>query len=662
MRPDRSFLPLFALLVGLAAPLAAQTAAPLRFQQQLVVTPSRTDSSLWSVPAFVTVLDEADIAGSPARDIPDLLRSRAGVHVVDLTGNRRSYRIDTRGFGESASANTLVLVDGRRANQPDLSGTDWALIPLDRVARIEVIRGGAGGVLYGDNATGGVINIVTKDGSQRETRVGLEGGSYGTLTPEVSTRGAAGRLAYSVSGRYNRSDGHRQNAQTEGGDLGGGIDVRVSDLVDLGVSAGYHTDDTGLPGALRESEIAAGIPLDDSAHPDDFADVDDGYVMITPRIALGSTGEVLADVSVRDRDSVFFSSFVGGTFTGGTGVRTVAVSPKIVLRSAPGSAVNQLVAGADFVQAEETIDNTTTFGGVESVGRFTLEKRDRGVYVHDELGLGRLTLTGGYRRDSARYTFAPSDPASRELDEQAGSGGVVFSLGEVTALYGSVTRSFRYPLLDELFNFFGNTIDPNLVPQHSVDVEGGVRFDSGTARASASVFRLVADDEIFFNPVGAAGFGANENLDGESRRAGLELAASATLGTLDLGGTYTLLDTRITGGRYDGERVPGVPRHRATVGARVLLTGQLALGLDAVYTGARRFEGDYDSVFGEQEAYVLLESRITYRPGGLQLFLDLKNLLDEEYAEYGLLAGFPTERAFYPSPGRHAIVGLEVVF
>lgn len=132
--------------------------------KEVVVTATRQEEEISSVPANVSVISETEIENSPARDVPDLLRTEAGVHVSDISGNNRSYTVDLRGFGETAGSNTLVLVDGRKINQADLSGTDWTLIPLDRIERIEVIRGGRGSVLYGDNAAGGVVNIITKEG------------------------------------------------------------------------------------------------------------------------------------------------------------------------------------------------------------------------------------------------------------------------------------------------------------------------------------------------------------------------------------------------------------------------------------------------------------------------------------------------------------------
>jgi iron complex outermembrane receptor protein len=88
----------------------------------------------------------------------------------------------------------------------------------------------------------------------------------------------------------------------------------------------------------------------------------------------------------------------------------------------------------------------------------------------------------------------------------------------------------------------------------------------------------------------------------------------------------------------------------------------VSLGLEGLFIGERRFEGDFDGAFPKQDAYFLLNAKVTYQQGRARLFLDLKNLFDEEYSEYGVLGGFPTERAYYPSPGIHAVAGVELRF
>ena len=311
---------------------------------------------------MVIVLDRDDILASAASDIPGVLR-QAGVHIVDVTGNQRSYRVDLRGFGATAGLNTLVLVDGRRGNAPDLSGTDWFQIPLTRVSRIEIIPGGPGAVMFGDNASGGVVNIITEGVGQAGTLVALRAGSFATMTPEASTRGTLGNVEYTLSGRYHRSDGHRQNTETEGGDIGGQFVFQRGQRFELQVSGAYHGDKTGLPGALKGSDFAGGITRGESVNPNDSAEVDDGYVMMTPRATFGPRGYALVDVSVRQRDSVFFSSFAGGEFTGETGTRTVTVSPRVVLQGQSGRLSHHFVAGGDVTNASQDISNTVISPG-----------------------------------------------------------------------------------------------------------------------------------------------------------------------------------------------------------------------------------------------------------------------------------------------------------
>src|SRR4030043_232451 len=114
-----------------------------------------------TTPANVTVITREEIEKSNSQTVIDLVRTEVGVVVRDYYGTGKTASVDIRGFGETGPLNTLVLVDGRRVNEIDLSGVDWTQIPLDQIERIEILRG-PGSVLYGDNAVGGVINIITR--------------------------------------------------------------------------------------------------------------------------------------------------------------------------------------------------------------------------------------------------------------------------------------------------------------------------------------------------------------------------------------------------------------------------------------------------------------------------------------------------------------------
>jgi outer membrane receptor protein involved in Fe transport len=127
---------------------------------------------------------------------------------------------------------------------------------------------------------------------------------------------------------------------------------------------------------------------------------------------------------------------------------------------------NTVIVGIDWLKTREDIENTTVFFGVPSTGTFDLEKRNIGWYVHDEFRpLNAFSLSAGYRRDRSEFSFAQGSPGEITLDEDLFTLGVSYRLMEQGRIYASYARSFRYPVLDELFNFFTNTVDTGLVPR-----------------------------------------------------------------------------------------------------------------------------------------------------------------------------------------------------
>jgi iron complex outermembrane receptor protein len=657
------FMILTIFLQSHAALILAEEKIPIL--EEIVVTATRYEEKTTSIPASVTVISEKDIQESTAQTIPDLLRTEVGIHVNDITGNRRTFTVDLRGFGETASFNTLVLVDGRRVNGPDLSGVDWTVIPLERVKRIEIIRGGSGSVLYGDNAAGGVINIITKEGDTLKGGGEIATGSYSTFKSNAYASGSLDDFSYYLSGRYFTSDGYRENSDTEAKDLGVNLNYYAGNIMKLYVSGGYHKDNTGLPGALKESDFAAGISRTESKNPDDFADVEDYYVQAIPGIYFPKDSIAKIDISFRRRNWLSFATGDWGSFTGNSEIETVILSPQILIRNSVDKVRNNLILGFDYQNADNDIVNESLFFGFSSTGMFDLKKKDYGYYFHDEINIAdSLYVSGGYRRDRSEFTFIssipfiPSIPDGVAMDGDAFTAGVNYVFSKKSYVYCSLSRSFRYPLLDELYSFVTNTINTDLVPQTSDDYEVGARYYfSDKAYAHLNFFRINTRNEIFFNPMTFT----NENFDGRIRRDGIEVSLNAEVNKwLTVKGGYSYLNAKIRGGEFKGNNVPNVPEHKATAEAAASLGRGFIFMVNGVYIGERPFVSDFANAFSNQNGYFVFNGKITYRWKALTAFLDINNITNKEYSEYGVIGGFPIEKSFYPSSERNFLVGLSM--
>jgi len=655
----RPFLAIYLFIALMSLPFVVSAEEDTITLTEVVVTATRYEEHVSKVPAHVTVITKEDIQKSPARNIPELLRTETGVHVNDIAGNNRNYTVDLRGFGETASSNTLVLVDGRRVNQADLSGVDWTQIPLERVERIEITRGGTGSVLYGDNASGGVINIMTRKGDMLEAGLGLSAGSYDTFRGNAFADALYDGLSASLTANYLTSDGYRDNSSTESKNAGLNLNYRASDFLRLDFSTGYHKDNTGLPGALKDSDFAAGKSSTDTTHPDDYANVEDYYFKFVPEIFFLGDNSFRIDMSFRKRAYLSFASGDFGHFTGDSDIDTVIVSPQILLRHSVLGAKNTLTLGVDYVKADNDIVNESLFFGDSSIGIFDLEKEDLGFYLHDEIKIGEsFYLSGGYRHDRADFTFDPGTPDKTDMSKDAYTAGINYIFSRQSYIYCSFSKSFRHPLLDELYSFFTNIVNTDIRPQTTNNYEIGIRhYFNDKLYAHLNLFRLDTDQEIFFNPVTYT----NENLDGTTRRDGIEISLSAQpVDWLKLKGGYTFLHAEVKEGTFNGNKIPNVPEHKADFSVVTSWGKGFMIAFTGLYVGERPFIGDFSNDFGNQDSYVVLNTKMHYQWKSLKVFLDINNLTDNEYSEYGVVGGYPIERAFYPSPGINFMAGFSM--
>ncbi len=221
-----------------SASTLAETSLP-----QVLVSAARTPEHSLDIPAAATVIDQQEIEDSGARNVAELLRSVTGVHVSDGIGDGSNARIDMRGFGSTAQSNVAVMINGRKINPAtDSSSLYLNSIDLGNVAQIEIIEGSAG-TLYGNQAVGGLINIITKRPESGSRRARIGGGSYdgwelmGGLTELLGEN-----AGLSLQAHKRDSDNYRdRNASRM---------ERVDARLEIQHHAGYSYVDAQLPARL----------------------------------------------------------------------------------------------------------------------------------------------------------------------------------------------------------------------------------------------------------------------------------------------------------------------------------------------------------------------------------------------------------------------------
>lgn len=177
---------------------------------EIVVTATRIPQPLSDVPSSVSIITEEEIKSSSSKTVDDLLKTKAAIVVVRPYGETsKSQSISLRGIYGARSNRVLILLDGIPLNNLYNGSVDLNTIPIEDIKRIEVVKG-ANSTLYGSNALGGVINIITKKPSKKfEVQLNAGAGNMGSWKSELEISGAIKNLMFSLSGAKYHTDGYQ---------------------------------------------------------------------------------------------------------------------------------------------------------------------------------------------------------------------------------------------------------------------------------------------------------------------------------------------------------------------------------------------------------------------------------------------------------------------
>ncbi|QNI03816.1 ligand-gated channel protein [Halomonas sp. SH5A2] len=639
-------------IAGLVTPpLLAQETESL---DNMVVTASGFEQQVVNAPASISVVSREQLEDGYYQDVTDALRDVPGVIVTGGGAGDNGKDITMRGM---PSQYTLILVDGRpqnsRESRPNGSAgfeQDW-LPPLQAIERIEVVRGPMS-TLYGSDAIGGVINVITRKVAdswhgnvQLDTVLQEDSDSGDSRQANFYLSGPLieDRLGLQLFGRTSQRDednivnGYEEkNLQS----VTARLSLAASDNHDFTAEAGITEQDrTSLMGNSAPSEGCRG------GCEDSFNDYTNEHVALTHngRFEWGTS-----ETFVQRERSENTSRDIEIT---NTTAKTSAVVPL---------GMHMLTVGASY--EEESLDDSTTN---QISDRTTVEQSQWALFVEDEWMLAEdFALTGGLRMDDDENYGSHLSPRLYS----------VWNMTPEWTLKGGVSTGFRSPNLREITPDWGQVSrggdvygNPDLEPETSLNKEIGLHYASASGLSSSvTLFHNDFEDKItrIVCPEGVCAdepnqFGSDPtyriNVD-EAVTQGVEVSLAAPLSeVLELTGSYTYTDSEQKSGEYEGEPLAQLPRHQVSASLDWQVSSKLSQWTKVTYRGKETQPNTGPSQDATvAPSYTFVDTGIGYQlTDNTKVNAGIYNLFDEDidYDEYG-----------YIEDGRRVWLGLNVAF
>jgi iron complex outermembrane recepter protein len=648
------------------------------------------------VGASASVITAEDIARSPAQSVPEIIAQIPGVQLQTLYGtpNGAYTSVDLRGFGAFQTANSLLLINGRRVNDLDMQGVDLSTIPRDSIERIEITRGNSGAVLYGDNAIGGVINIVLKNGVGGAP-VAIRGeagvGSFNTRQASVSAAANYGPWSTSFYGNGIKSDGYRVNNALDQRNGVGNLNYTTPGLTAFLTLSG-DDQKLGFPGGRTvDPSIGLNQLVTDrrgTNTPFDYGNKQGANVTAGFTKTLMNGVDLIVDGGVRDKKTQagFFGLLPTIPFNYvDSHLQTWSITPRLSIKNVIFGMPSAILTGIDYYDAAYHSERPVAKGMIP-IHTYDLSQQTLAGYFQQTIGLlpttdfsygGRLQRTTLKARDILQndpncaifFTCSVQNfPLDSEEAQYALHIGLEHRFNNVFSVFGRAARAFRTPNVDERLSS-GPAFDPFFTPlpgnfqlktQTSYDIEGGVRIKSGPFEMQSSIYNMDLENEIHFIPA----LFYNVNLD-PTRRYGSETSASLRVGdTVTLRGGMAYTRAVFREGPFAGNDVPLVSRYTGSAGVSWNIWQNYLVADATLRAWSQRFmDNDQANTQRPIPASATVDFKLS---GAYQHFfwsVSVNNILDAMYYDYAVASAF-TDGRFnaYPLPGRTYMVKAGATF
>lgn len=586
-----------------------------------------------------TVITQKDFASQGVTNTEQALQQLGSVQLQDILGNGSQVGLSMRGFGSNASSNTLLLINGIPITNPDMMPPDLNAIPINEIEYIEVVEG-TESVLYGDQAVGGTINIVTRKNSKDIFEVACVNGSYNQHNCYATLNNHVKNLKYGIGASTANSDNYRDRSAYGQNSTNGHFDYAYSSG---NASFIYRIANERMqyPGALTVEQVAQNR-RQASSNINFFRNWN-GIYQFQDQQQLNSNWQIDTDFTRREMhgDGVLSSSF--------TQTRTIHY-----FKSQLKGKINETKIASGIDLQNDHYHLTSLFGANDD------SQQKYGLFgiVNTPLN-DKLSVSAGARGAQQNNVLEQTLTTNSVNRAVATTLGMNYQLSDNAKIYLRRAENFRFPKADE---------DASTPPGvNGLKTQRGVSYETGTEwcwrmfKTKFGIYQLNLRDEIQFDPTQTpeTPFGVNRNLDPTVRRGAFLTEKLQATDKISIDGQYNYVNARFQNGPYEGKRIPLVSENIIHAGINYKFAPYWNLYTEAVMNGSQFADNDNANIAKPVAGYTLFNMNLRYHFKFFTASFRVNNILDKNYYFYTVFQPNLQSEFFYPAPTRNFVLTIK---
>lgn len=666
------------------------------------------DETLQSTPKNIQVITSEEIAEKNYKNVTEILEKSP---LVTIKNDAMGQTIEMRGSGLNSKGTVQVMIDGMAINPVDINHGTLPLnsIPVSNIDKVEILPGG-NGVLFGDGATGGVVNIITKAGIDKtESYIGAR---YGSNSERIFKAGTATKINDDFSVLINYQNENSKTNRSGERDKNYNIDVtalaKFDEKSDFSLRYGHYERELSTADLLTRDEWKSdprqsGVDFDGSQLnnflPGGSGDILDKSKIKRDDISLNYRRELsnkldfnlttnwqktTNDIHQREENMIYSDSLKGlynyyanwiGTFT----EEKFKINPSLKYKYNDNS---YLIVGYDYKlqKSKRDFDN---YMDMYKVYNLDSEKESHGAYIFNKTTIGQFEFMQGYRREWTEFdttktthyyhkvmpgtvnipgkitnghvdTGLSSDKIKKSMVNDSYEFAVNYLYSDTGNIYTRFEQSFRTPAPTEFQDKKNNEYALNdLEAETNQTLEIGIKDYIYGSNIQLNLFAGRTKDEIYYNEVSHGSDWSYDNLD-ETRRLGIELSLDQDYGKFFFFEGISYIDAEInkdSDKSIEGNQVPYTSKFNANIGGGIRWNDNFNTILTLNYKD--KYYLDRANQY-KARSFITLDLTANYIfNNGLKLFAGINNLLDrqnfdQEAVENGVQVYDPSiERSYY---------------